>query len=225
METFKKELLGLHNEGFRVARTKQCTSVLGPGQRAVIWFHGCSLKCPGCIAFEMNHSAEFTPYTPRELYEWVHGLSGIEGITLSGGDPFDQPGLALLEFLQLVRKDGQLSVMCYTGRTLEELMTSPENDLNRQILDYVDILVDGPYEQLKNEGHQWRGSSNQKIHFLTERYMHLRSEILESKNRGVEIDLSLDNRLTLTGIPEIGFIKRLRNQLESRGVDFRLEAD
>ena len=214
------------NEGLlHVARTKQQTSVLGPGQRAVIWFHGCSLKCPGCIAFEMNHSTDFTPYTPRELFEWVQGIPGIEGITLSGGDPFDQPRGALLEFLRLVRRDGQLSVMCYTGRTLGELMSCPERDVNREILGHVDMLVDGPYEQMKNDGHQWRGSSNQEIHFLTDRYLHLRSEILESKNRGVEIDLSLDNRLAITGIPGIGFIKRLRNQLESRGVDFRLEAD
>lgn len=209
----------------RVARTKEKCSVLGPGTRAVIWFHGCSLNCPGCIAHEMNISPRHTPYTPSALADWISGIEGIEGITLSGGDPFDQPKTALLDFLKMTKRDTGLSVMCYTGRTLGELLSAGDGHLNQEILGFVDILVDGPYEQLKNEGHQWRGSSNQVIHFLTSRYAHLEAEVVSSRNRGVEIDLTLDNRLALSGIPEVGFIKRLKDQLQARGVEFRLEAD
>jgi len=209
----------------RVARTKEKCSVLGPGVRAVIWFHGCSLNCPGCIAHEMNISKSYTPYSPDELVAWVRSIDGIEGITLSGGDPFDQPKLAILEFLKIVKRETTLGVMCYTGRTLGDLLSREDNQINREILGLIDILVDGPYEQLKNEGHQWRGSSNQVIHFLTNRYAHHQTEVVKSKRREIEIDLNLENRLAISGIPEVGFLKRLRTQLESRGVEFQLEAD
>ena len=207
----------------RVARTKEKCSVLGPGARAVIWFHGCSLKCPGCIAHEMNHSTSHEVMTPQALLEWVRGIEGIQGITLSGGDPFDQAKGALLEFLQLIRAKTSMSVMCYTGRLLEELLGAEDRDINQEILACIDILIDGPYDQMKNEGHQWRGSSNQTIHFLTSRYAHLESEVVSSRQRAVEVDLSLDNRLTIAGIPEVGFMQRLRKNLNARGIEMRIE--
>jgi anaerobic ribonucleoside-triphosphate reductase activating protein len=209
----------------RIARTKERSSVLGPGTRAIIWFHGCTLDCPGCIAHEMNRSSSYELYSPESLLNWLTGIDGIEGVTLSGGDPFDQPKDELLQFLRFVKSKTNLSVMCYTGRTLQELLLAADHVANLRILEFVDILVDGPYEQLKNEGHQWRGSSNQKIHFLTHRYLHLEGEMEQVKNRAVEIELSLENRLTITGIPEVGFLQKIRKRMELNGVAFRLNSD
>lgn len=206
-------------EVLRVARWKQRCQVLGPGVRAVVWFHGCSLQCRGCIAHEMNTSAHHQALSPMALAARLANVQGIEGVTLSGGDPFDQHKPALLALLTRVRESGR-SVMCYTGRTLEQLTNAHDGAMNRAILANVDILVDGPYVENLNKGELWRGSANQRIHFLTPRYRHLAKTVAEARSRMLEFDLALDGTLTLAGIPEPGFLKRLAGQLERRGVRF-----
>ena len=204
----------------RVARSKDRTTVLGPGVRAVIWFHGCSLNCHGCIAYEMNHSTDWTGFSPTELCAEISQVQGITGITLSGGDPFDQPKSLLLDFLRLIRANTNLSIMCYTGRTVEQLLSAKDAGLNKEILDLCDLVIDGVYEESLNQGHLWRGSSNQKFHFFTDRYLHLKDQLNESTGRFIEIDISQDNQVAITGIPQPGFINRLRDQLAEQGVSW-----
>lgn len=149
-------------------------------------------------------------------------IPGIEGVTLSGGDPFDQPGASLLAFLHRIRQRSPLSVMCYTGRTLRALQTGPDADLNEQLLACIDILVDGPYVEALNRGHKWRGSSNQEIHFLTDRDRGLEGHLAEALDRSLEFELALDNTLTISGIPGPGFLDRLRGHLAARRVALRI---
>lgn len=212
-------------ETLRIARYKLRSRVLGPGERAVVWFQGCSLDCPGCIAAEMNRSTTWLSYSPTELVELVSSVAGIEGVTLSGGDPFDQPKAALIEFLRQLRALTSLSVMCYTGRTLRQLESASDATLNGEILSLCDILIDGVYDERRNDGHQWRGSSNQEIHFLTDRYRHLADEIRSSKERAVEVDLSTDKVVSITGIPAPRFLERLRQQLAERGIEWSYQGD
>jgi len=201
----------------KIARLKRKSNVLGPGCRAVIWTHGCSKGCPHCIAGEMNATPPEAEYTPEALYEWVKNIDGIEGVTISGGEPFEQDIAALGTFLRLVKDDPRhLSVMCYTGKQLTELRNDCET---ASILEYVDILVDGPYVHELNEGHKWRGSSNQSIHPLNDRYASLVLEAETSFDRGIEINLSAEMRLELTGIPNGGFMDDLERKLQERGYD------
>lgn len=202
----------------RVARYKLRSRVLGPGERAVIWFQGCSLDCPGCIALEMNRSATWLSFSADELVELVAQVEGIEGVTLSGGDPFDQPKDELAAFLDRLRATTSLSVMCYTGRTLRQLELADDADLNRSILAHCDVLVDGIYDERLNTGQQWRGSSNQVIHFLTDRYRDIAEQTHASKDRAIEVDLSTDNVVSITGIPAPRFMEKFRRQLDDRGV-------
>lgn len=211
------------NGPLRVVRYKPRSMVLGPGTRAIVWFHGCSLSCPGCIAFEMNRSTTWLEFSPKELVAYLRTLPGIEGITLSGGDPFDQPKESLLAFLRHLRQETDLSVMCYTGRTLGQLERASDEAINRKILELCDILIDGVYDETRNTGQLWRGSSNQQIHFLTDRYRHLQEDAVNVRERAVEIDVSTDNVLTITGIPAPGFVERLRRQLDERGVTMRFQ--
>jgi anaerobic ribonucleoside-triphosphate reductase activating protein len=91
----------------------------------------------------------------------------IEGVTLLGGEPFAHaPGAA-----ELARRAGQagLSVMIFTGYTLDELRATSDEHVAR-LLACTDILVDGPYiRELPETRRRWIGSSNQKVHFLTDR--------------------------------------------------------
>ncbi len=206
-----------------VARFQTRTSALGPGSRAVIWFHGCSFNCPGCIAAEMNASTDFARVEAESLLNTVLAVSGIEGVTLSGGDPFDQD-LSALTFLVEGIRAGGLSVMCYTGRTLEQLRTGAKAGVHQRVLAAIDVLIDGLYVDALNDGSAWRGSSNQAIHFLTDRYAHLKSTIMDSRNRDVEVVLDKNAKLTITGIPPKGFMGRLADELHIRGLTMSEQA-
>jgi anaerobic ribonucleoside-triphosphate reductase activating protein len=202
-----------------VARRVTMTRTLGPGRRAVVWFHGCSLRCPGCIAEEMNRSAVAETWSPSELADWVAAIPGIEGVTLSGGDPFDQPIQMLAEFVRRVRTTTALSVMCYTGRTLEQLHGAPRRDAILGVLNYVDLLVDGPYIEALDDGALWRGSSNQRFHFLSPRYLKLRDSLEGRRGRPMEIRLSETDDVEITGIPPRGAMEAIRRAVESCDVD------
>lgn len=208
--------LKMNTEQLLVDRIQEKTKALGPGCRAVVWFHGCSRGCPGCIAAEMNRSEEFESCTPQQLADRVCALEGIEGITLSGGEPMDQPAGAMAEFLRQIRARTGLSVMVYTGYLLDELKTMPGKP---EILGMIDILVDGPYRQELDHGELWRGSSNQTIHMLSDRYASLADGLPMRKGRPVEFDIFQSGVLRFTGIPPRDFRKKLEAELNKKQFD------
>lgn len=117
---------------------------------------------------------------------------GIEGVTLTGGEPFAQAKV-LAELAKLVRTAG-LSVFVFTGYDLDEL-TRPEH---RELLEVSDVVVTGRYiDEQRVSGCAWRGSANQHVHFLSDRYsLADMKEVAE-----VEFHLERDGRLTVTGFP------------------------
>ena len=203
-------------EVLHVDRMQEKTKALGPGCRAVVWFHGCSRGCPGCIAAEMNLRDDFETYTPLQLAERICSIEGIEGVTLSGGEPMDQPAEALAEFLRLVRNRTDLSVMLYTGYLLDELKRMPGRP---EILGLLDILVDGPYMRDLDHGELWRGSSNQTIHMLTDRYAPLADGISRRKGRPMEFEILQSGDLRFTGIPPRDFRRKLEAELHKKQFD------
>ncbi len=199
-----------------VYRINKKTVVLGPGTRAVIWFHGCSRNCQGCIAKRMNETGDFKEYSGRGLAEnIISGKDEIEGVTLSGGEPFEQNLLELDDFLTAIQEAG-LSVMCYTGNEYASLKNDPKY---KGILSKIDILVDGPYIESQNNGELWRGSSNQQFIFLSDRYAYLKRKILNARGREIEMDLNLNNELDITGIPERVFLERIEDSLSKSGIE------
>ncbi len=200
-------------------RIQDRTAALGPGSRAVIWFQGCALNCPGCIAKEMNESITFTVWTPDRLAEWALSRPDIEGLTLSGGDPFDQNMDALWAFVEAVKTQSDLTLVCYTGRTLAQLLATPAGSSQDRVLGAIDILIDGPYVESLNDGSLWRGSSNQKVHFLSDRYVDWRKEVDLAKSRELEVRMKADGSFDLTGIPPAGFLDSLTMRLKERGLE------
>ena len=201
-----------------VDRIQEKTRALGPGCRAVVWFHGCSRGCPGCIAAEMNRSDDYESFSSAQLADVICALDGIEGITLSGGEPLDQPADALAEFLGLVKSRTDLSIMVYTGYLLDELKRMPGKP---EILDILDILVDGPYRQDLDHGELWRGSSNQTIHMLSDRYAPIADDLSRSKGRPMEFDISKSGDLRFTGIPPRDFRKNLESELDKQQLEIK----
>lgn len=205
----------------KVARKKTFCNVLGPGTRSVIWFYGCSKRCPGCIAGTMNEADEYESYTSEQLAEWALSNGGIEGITLSGGEPLQQPINELTEFLTLVKRSTGISVLCYTGYLYEDISASGKCGAAQLhlVLPLIDVLIDGEYRQEEDYGHRWRGSVNQRFHFLTERYRSQQDDWNAATERQIELELDMNGKLQITGVPSKDFINKLTTALYQRDVN------
>ena len=171
------------------------TQALGPGKRMVVWVQGCPLHCPGCIAPEWIPYIPAMEMTPEELLEKM-GLNVIDGITFSGGEPMEQAsGLAAL--IRLARKRKDLDLICFTGYRFERLLNNPPNKGVSDLLNEVDVLIDGPFIQSLNNSTGLRGSTNQRIIHLTDRLM---GYDLVSQDRKIELTL-VNDKLVFIGIP------------------------
>lgn len=166
----------------------------GPGTRAVIWVQGCSLGCSGCFNPGLRFLHEGIEVSTTELASWVQSLSGIEGISVSGGEPTDQlPGI--LELLDNIRscRPG-LSVLLFSGRTLEHILDLEDG---KRLVAGLDVLVDGPYDHLKgNPAGVWPSSLNQRIHLLTGRYQMADFKSIPE----VEVQIAPDGTVCMTGL-------------------------
>lgn len=135
----------------------------GLGFRVTLWISGCKLNCPGCHNPE-SHSflsgKDIDENTLSELYEKLN-KPYIKGLTLSGGNPLDSNVDELIHLIKQVKnKFPSKDVWLFSGYTLEEI----RNTEKEKILEFVDVLVDGPYKQkLRNTSLAFRGSSNQII--------------------------------------------------------------
>jgi anaerobic ribonucleoside-triphosphate reductase activating protein len=142
------------------------TTVAGPGLRTCIWFQGCSLKCPGCQNPEYQvHEPKYL-LEPKELFELIEKNEKIDGITISGGEPFQQ-AKGLYHFLELWKKTNKTTII-FSGYEKQNLENS-SNSTVRNILNLIDCLISGPYRQeLKNNNHSI-GSFNKQISLFTNR--------------------------------------------------------
>lgn len=183
----------------RIHNLIKSTKVLGPGNRAAIWFQGCMRNCPGCMSPDSRTLTAGTVIPVEKLVKFFLSLNDIEGITISGGEPFLQID-ALYALVKSIKKNSNLSVIIYTGFTLNELQKMDNEEVNELLNKMVDILIDGEYVDELNDGVALRGSSNQKVNFLSDRYKNC-ADMYSSKNRNAEIMIS-DKELFFVGIPE-----------------------
>jgi len=153
-----------------VAATMSHSRANGPGVRAVIWVQGCTIGCPGCYnAFTHAHKQK-NLVSPQTIAEWVAGLDGIEGVSFSGGEPFEQAKAVWLTTQAIRRMNPSLTFFSYSGFDLDVLQQSRDENVTG-LLNELDILSAGPYMHSKrNSGLLWRGSSNQKLHYLSDVY-------------------------------------------------------
>lgn len=192
--------------GLNVAMEVACTEAEGPGRRYALWVQGCPLRCPGCCNPEFLADV---PRTRRSVTDVVAAIDaardrGIEGISLLGGEPTAQAG-PLADVATATRALG-LSVMVYSGFTLEDLRARGDADVDR-LLAATDLLVDGPYvEALRTTTRRYIGSTNQRLHALTDRYDV--DDAVFSQRNTVELRIVTDSsggrRVELNGWPTLG---------------------
>ena len=145
----------------RIAGIVQDSIVDGEGIRLTVFVQGCPHHCPGCHNPETHDFNGGRMIDTSEIIAMLDANPLLDGVTLSGGEPFCQPG-ACFEIALAAYFRG-LNVWCYTGYTLEELLR--EADPKRFALLYIiDVLVDGRYmEEQRTLELPFRGSRIQRI--------------------------------------------------------------
>ncbi|HEU4735296.1 MAG TPA: 4Fe-4S single cluster domain-containing protein [Kofleriaceae bacterium] len=166
----------------------------GPGARFVVWFQGCTLGCPGCFNPATHDGAGGRAIALDELIGELtraHQGGGIEGVSLSGGEPLQQPEAARA-LLDAARSLG-LSTLAFSGHTIDEIRALPGGP---DVLARLDVLIDGRYVAGERLATGLRGSANQRIQLLTGRY----SQADVEATPVAEIRIARTGEVILTGV-------------------------
>lgn len=168
------------------------TEALGPYRRCAFWVQGCTRRCPGCISPDAQSLDGGVLVEVEQLAQQISQLSSVEGITISGGEPFLQQS-ALCELIDLVRKRRDLGVIVYTGLLYSEIAESP-------LAQRCDLIIDGEYVEKLNDDRSLRGSSNQNIICISDRYRSVVDSYYGCPGRRIEF-IQRNGRFDMVGIP------------------------
>jgi anaerobic ribonucleoside-triphosphate reductase activating protein len=189
-------------------------TALGPGNRIGIWLQGCSLRCSGCVSADTWRPGRGRTTVASVLETVRPWLRDADGVTISGGEPFEQP-IALVALLQAIRENFDGDILVYTGLELIDL-----DDVLRRAEGLIDALITGPYRNDLPQTLPLRGSDNQTLHLLTDlgrrRFAELRAP---SGDTAPVLDamFDADGSIWFAGIPRQGDFERLRAGLVAAG--------
>lgn len=153
------------------ASIKKLDIANGPGLRVSLFVSGCTHHCKGCFnpeAWDFQYGNTFTESTEKEIFEAL-ALPYVRGLSLLGGEPFEPANqAALLPFLRRFKKKYPTKdIWCYSGYDFEKDMLTGNLgpwDITREMLSYIDILVDREFVlEKKNPNLRFRGSENQRV--------------------------------------------------------------
>ena len=189
-----------------VARILYPVEVLGPGKRVGIWFCGCPRRCKGCSNPELWHFQPRYRTTPQAIYALILRIANeneIDGFTITGGDPLYQPE-ALAELISLLRGISE-DILVYTGYRREEL--------SDEALRGIAVLIDGEYIEERNTDCLLRGSDNQRILILEEKWKDRYERYLSSACNQIQNFMTGDGVISV-GIHRPGFLGDLNEYIK-----------
>jgi anaerobic ribonucleoside-triphosphate reductase activating protein len=202
-----------------LAKAHHPVTTLGPGRRAGIWTQGCTIHCPGCLSRDTWEADPATAIPVATVLGWLRSLDRVDGVTISGGEPFQQPD-ALRELLTGIRAwaPPDVDVLVYSGYALSRLRGSA---WSRELLELCDAVVAGPYVDRLNAAdmrQRWRGSANQRIIAVSE-LGRKRYGDAECGATQPHMQVSVeDDRIYYIGIPRRGDMERLTERLSLSGI-------
>jgi anaerobic ribonucleoside-triphosphate reductase activating protein len=198
-----------------ISRLHHPVTVLGPGTRAGIWVQGCTIGCTGCLARDTWERRPDRAVPVPAVLAWLAGLDGpVDGVTVSGGEPLQQPGpvAELLAGVVAWRGRREIDVLLYTGYPWSRAARY------RDVLASCDAVIAGPYVQRRNTGDlPLRGSANQRVVPLTPLGRRRYGPGAALPPRGLQASVT-EGRIWLVGIPRAGDLPRIARGLAARGV-------
>jgi len=197
---------------------------LGYGNRIGIWLQGCTIHCSGCLnrdtwVFDKEKEVSISSLM-EQLADWV---SEADGITISGGEPFDQPE-ALHFLLQALRSSIEGDILVFSGYTWEHLQSR-----HSSLLALIDVLVSDPYRASSGQTLAMRGSDNQRAWLLSDlgrlRYPStLNEETWDNETRQMDVEVDADC-IWMAGIPKPDDLVKLKQLLAARGLGVIFSCD
>ena len=172
--------------------------VLGPGNRIGIWFCGCPRRCEGCSnpeLWEFQDRYKTSLATVMSLIEKIAQAHRVDGFTITGGEPFFQPDAfsRLLERIKKISTD----ILVYTSYIKDELPAT--------LLNNIAVLIDAPYIKARNNNCRLRGSDNQTIYILNEKYRAVYEHYLATTENQIQ-NFTLQDSYISVGIHRPDFI-------------------
>lgn len=206
----------------RLSRVHFPVTTLGPGRRVGIWFQGCSIRCPGCISADTWGPGRQRITLQQLLADMQPWLDVADGITISGGEPFDQVE-ALLALLAELRNRSRADILVYSGYALEQLNTHLQ-----QAEGLIDALISDPYDERQSQTLALRGSDNQRLNIFTtlgqERLACFERE-LSAADKALDLMFDSDGSIWMAGIPKRNDLLHLRDLLQDQGHQLQISAD
>ncbi len=200
-------------------------TVLGPGRRIGLWLQGCSIQCPGCMSRDTWQFDEHRATSVEAIVEWCQRIAHnqIDGITISGGEPFDQPeGLSeLLDRLDTWRQTlpSPLDLLAYSGYPMARLRQRHAGTLAK-----LDAVIPEPFVESQPTDGKWMGSANQRIVALSalgrERYSSVGESSHAVSTPGVQLHVE-SGRVWLVGIPQRGELQHLEYRCRGNGISLK----
>ena len=189
---------------------------LGEGKRIGIWVQGCSLGCRGCVNQTLWKNDGGSSINIPDIFNWLIQIQdSYDGITVSGGEPFQQYP-QLIAFLHLIKTKTRISVHCFTGYYLDELYDLFPDKL---FLRYIDTLVDGRYIEEEHDDNHIRGSLNQTIYSIEDGVPIKNKSFIPSAKWSLKV--SEDNSIYMAGIPRSNELKYISSELKPKGFDIK----
>lgn len=176
----------------RLYMTHPVTEALGPFKRYALWVQGCNKRCKGCISPDAQPLKGGTEIDVADLAAEILSVPEIEGITISGGEPFLQQE-ALATLVDLLRSKRDLGVIVYTGMLYSEIKEAP-------LAQHCDLIIDGEYIAERNDDMSLRGSSNQQVICVSDRYRNIVDAYYGCAGRKVEFVQKAET-FNMIGIP------------------------
>jgi anaerobic ribonucleoside-triphosphate reductase activating protein len=218
----KINITSLPSPALRLNKAHYPVTTLGYGKRIGLWLQGCSIRCQGCVSMDTWDTAGGGDISVANCLAWCKAKAqegGMEGITISGGEPFDQPAAltALLDALRQWRKRSRrvFDLLCYSGYPLKTLQAR-----HPALLARLDAIIPEPYSDRLPEGGLWRGSANQTLVALTllgaQRYAD-KAGMAAEKHMQVAVE---GGKIWMIGIPGREDMGRLEALCAARGLHF-----
>ena len=202
----------------RLSELRYPVVTLGPGRRLGVWFQGCHLACPGCMSTDTWDPDAVDAQPVDEVVDRCRALvdDELSGITISGGEPFEQPDAlaAVVPALREAFAAHDPDLLVYSGFELEVL-----RHRHAPVLDLIDVVITGRYLVEQPTTAPWRGSANQQLIVLNDRVLPRYTQT-GTERAGLQVTVA-DGRFTLTGVPRPGELEQLQSALAEEGIELR----